>query len=74
MAVIAIFVEPHRVTRILFDCRDADPDSADQWHIEQAIEQSMRSARADKDASEMPTLWRHRHYAARRQGNGAETH
>ncbi len=56
MAVIAIVVEPHRATRILFDCRNADPEPADQQRIEQAIEQSIRLAQADEDASEMPTL------------------
>ena len=53
MAVIAIFVEPDRVTRILFDCRDAAPDPADQRRIQQAVEQSIRLAQVD-EASEMP--------------------
>ena len=35
---------------------DAAPDPADQRRIEQAIEQSIRLAEADEDASEMPTL------------------
>lgn len=55
MAVIAMFVEPLGVTRILFDCRDADPDPADLRRIQQAIQQSMALAEADENASEMPT-------------------
>ena len=41
MSVIATLVEPHGVTRIFFDCRDAPPDPADQQRIAQAIEQSV---------------------------------
>ena len=41
MSVIATLVEPHRVTRIFFDRRDAPPDPVDERRIEQAIEQSV---------------------------------
>jgi hypothetical protein len=37
---------------ILFDCRDADPDPANQRRIEQAIEESIRLAQVDEYASE----------------------
>ena len=50
MAVIAILVEPDRVTRVFFDCRAAAPDPADQRRIEQAIEQSILLAEADEEA------------------------
>ena len=62
MPVISTLVEPHRVTRIFFDCRDASPDPADQQRIERAIERSValakeRLARAeDNDPSEMLSL------------------
>jgi hypothetical protein len=56
MPVISTLVEPERVTRIFFDCREAPGDSADQQRIEQAIERSFALARAeDNDPSEM--LW-----------------
>ena len=57
MPVISTLVEPHRVTRIFFDCRDAPPDPADQQRIEGAIEWSVALARAeDNDPSEMLSL------------------
>jgi hypothetical protein len=57
MPVISTLVEPHCVTRIFFDCRDAPPDPADRQHIEQAIERSVALARAeDNDPSEMHSL------------------
>jgi hypothetical protein len=57
MPVIATSVEPRRVTRIFFDCRDAPPDPVDQQRIEQAIERSVALARAeDNDPSEMLSL------------------
>jgi hypothetical protein len=56
MPVISTLVEPDRVTRIFFDCRDAPPDPADQQRIEQAIQRSVGLARAeDNDPPE--TLW-----------------
>ena len=55
--VISTLVEPHRVTRIFVDCRDAPPDPADQQRIERAIERSVALARAeDNDPSEMLSL------------------
>ena len=57
MPVISTLVEPHRVTRIFFDCRDVAPDPADRLRIEQAIERSIALARAeDNDPSEMLSL------------------
>jgi hypothetical protein len=56
MPVISTLVEPHRVTRIFFDCRDAPPDPADQQRIEQAIERSFALARA-KDNAPSEMLW-----------------
>jgi hypothetical protein len=41
MSVIGTLIEPHRVTRIFFDCRNAAPDAADQRRIEEAIELSI---------------------------------
>jgi hypothetical protein len=53
MPVISTLVEPHRVTRIFFDCSDAPLDTADQ----QRIERSIALARAeDNDPSEMLSL------------------
>jgi hypothetical protein len=57
MPVISTVVEPHRVTRIFFDCSDAPLDTADQQRIERAIERSIALARAeDNDPSEMLSL------------------
>ena len=44
MSLIATKIEPHRVTRIFLDCRDAQPDPAELLRIERAIEDSARSA------------------------------
>jgi hypothetical protein len=41
MALIATQIEPRRVARIFFDCRDAAPDPADQRRIERAIKHSI---------------------------------
>ncbi len=49
MSVIATLIEPRRVTRVLFDCRDDPPDPADQRCIEKAIEQSIALAQRDDD-------------------------
>jgi hypothetical protein len=46
MSVIATSIEPHRVTRIFLDCRDAPPEPVDLRCIEQAIEQSIAMADA----------------------------
>jgi hypothetical protein len=50
MSVIATLIEPHRVTRVFFDCRAAVPKTAGLRRIEQAIERSIVRARADDDA------------------------
>ena len=49
MSVIATLIEPRRVTRVFFDCRDAAPDPADRQRIEKAIGQSLASAQRDDD-------------------------
>jgi hypothetical protein len=54
MPVISTLVEPHRVTRIFFDCRDAPADPADQQRIEQAIQRSIGLARAEDND---PPFW-----------------
>jgi hypothetical protein len=49
MSVIATSIEPHRVTRIFLDCRDAPPEPVDLQCIERAIEQSIAMADAVED-------------------------
>jgi hypothetical protein len=49
MAVISTLIEPHRVTRVFFDCRDAAPDPADQRRVERAIELSNARRQANDD-------------------------
>ena len=49
MSVIATSIEPHRVTRIFLDCRDAPPELVDLRSIERAIEQSIAMADAIED-------------------------
>jgi hypothetical protein len=56
MPMIATQIEPRRVTRIFFDCRDAVADPKDQRHIEQAIEVSLALGRDDPDAPEIRIL------------------
>jgi hypothetical protein len=56
MSVIAALIEPHRVTRVFFDCRDAAPDPSDQRRIQHAIEQSMALAQDDSDVPEVVFL------------------
>ena len=46
MSVIATSIEPHRLTRIFLDCRDAPPELADLQRIEQAIGRSIAMADA----------------------------
>jgi hypothetical protein len=50
MSVISTLIEPHRVTRVFFDCRDVAPDPANQRRIEQAIERSFALAGAEDHA------------------------
>jgi hypothetical protein len=49
MSVIATLIEPRRVTRVFFDCRDVAPEPADRQRIEKAIEQSIALAQRDED-------------------------
>ncbi|HSZ88602.1 MAG TPA: hypothetical protein VK822_04415 [Acetobacteraceae bacterium] len=56
MSVIATLIEPHRVTRIFFDCRNARADPADQQRVEQAIEASIAQGEADDDSPEILPL------------------
>jgi hypothetical protein len=41
MALIATQMEPRRVGRIFFNCRNVAPDPADQRRIERAIKHSI---------------------------------
>ena len=50
MSVISTLIEPHRVTRVFFDCRDGAPDPQDQRRIERAIERSAALPQTDDDA------------------------
>ena len=47
MSVIAIQIEPHRATRVFFDCSSAAADPRDQRRIELAIEHSIAVAEPD---------------------------
>jgi hypothetical protein len=47
--VISTSIEPHRVTRVFFDCLNTAPDPADQRRIEQAIERSIALPQVDDD-------------------------
>jgi hypothetical protein len=49
MPVIVTAIEPHRVTRIFFDCRDAPPEPLDLRRIEQSVEQSIAISDATED-------------------------
>jgi hypothetical protein len=53
MPMIATQIEPRRVTRIFFDCRDAVADPADQRRIERAIGASIALGQGDDDAPEV---------------------
>ena len=50
MSVIATLIEPHRVTRVFFDCRAVVPNPADLPRIERAIERSIALPQVDDDA------------------------
>jgi len=50
MPVIATSIEPHRVTRIFFDCRNVPPELLDLRRIEQSVEQSIAMADAIEDS------------------------
>ena len=49
MSVIDTSIEPHRVTRIFLDCRDAPPEPVDLRCIKRAIEQSIAMADTVED-------------------------
>jgi hypothetical protein len=53
MSLISTLIEPHRVTRVFFDCRAVVPHAAELLHIEQAIERSIVRAQADDNAQEL---------------------
>jgi hypothetical protein len=56
MSLISTLIEPRRVTRMFFNCRDVAPDRADQRRIEQAIECSFALPQADDDTEESLSL------------------
>jgi hypothetical protein len=56
MSVISTLIEPRRVTRVFFDCRDLAPNPADQRRIEQAIKRSIALPQADDDTEESLSL------------------
>ena len=68
MSVIAVSVEPDRVTRIFFDCRDAPPEPSDLRRIELAIEASNAAARGTEEADAVDETPRS-HLLARRRGH-----
>ena len=57
MSVISTLIEPHRVTRVFFDCRgDIAPDPADQRRIELAIGRSFALPQADDSTQQSLSL------------------
>jgi hypothetical protein len=57
MAVTGTLIQPHGVTRVFFDCRNAAADAADRRRVEEAIEESIVLARAEDpphDETAMP--------------------
>jgi hypothetical protein len=56
MSVISTLIEPRRVTRVFFDCRDLAPNPADQRRIEEAIKCSIALPQADDDTEESLSL------------------
>ncbi len=56
MSVIATLIEPRRVTRIFFDCRNACAALADQRRVEQAIEAAVAQGQTDEDPAEFTLL------------------
>jgi hypothetical protein len=49
MPMIETVIEPRRVTRVFFDCRDAAPDPDDQRRITKAVEAAFALAQDDDD-------------------------
>jgi hypothetical protein len=58
MSVISTLIEPHRVTRVFFDCRAVVANPADLSRIEQAIKRSIALPEADDDA-QVTLSWQH---------------
>jgi hypothetical protein len=56
MSAISTLIEPHRVTRIFFDCRNAHADPADQQRVEQAIQASIAQGQPEDDSPEFLLL------------------
>jgi hypothetical protein len=56
MSLISTLIEPGRVTRAFFNCRDIAPDPADQRRIARAIECSFALPQADDDTEESLAL------------------
>ena len=54
MPVIDIRIEPHGVTRVFFDGRNASPPLADQQRIGQAVELSIALAHATDPEHDAP--------------------
>ncbi len=54
MSLIATTIEPDGTVRIFFDCREAEPDRADQLRIARAIEQAAAMTRIDVAAGYVP--------------------
>jgi hypothetical protein len=59
MALIATQIEPRRVGRIFFNCRNVAPDPADQRRIERAIKHSIALAVRLKTTRRISCSWRH---------------
>ena len=49
MSMMSTVIEPHRVTRVFFDCRAVVPNPADLRRVEQASERSIARAQTDDD-------------------------
>ena len=56
MSVIAIEIEPHRATRVFFDCSNTEVDPRDHRRIELAIEHSIAVAEPEDDAPDLITI------------------
>jgi hypothetical protein len=52
VSVIAIQIEPHRVTRMFFDCCNAAADPLDQRSIQIAMEHAIALAEPEDEAPE----------------------
>jgi hypothetical protein len=54
MPMTETLIEARRVTRVFFDCRDADPAPDDQRRIARAIETAIALAQDDGDEQDAP--------------------